>query len=131
MHMLDSMKVTVNTADVLTTIRENAEKHSAIVAEAREGYVKAAEKALAMRLKELRSGKLVNLSFTLSPPVDQSAVYRTAIRMLELHTGETITLDSDQVRSFVMDEWGWKKNFLLTNSTYSSAATRALEAHES
>jgi hypothetical protein len=126
MYMTESMQVTVNTADVLRTIRENAEKHKQIVAEAREGYMKAAEKALAARLKDLRSGKLVSLTFQLAPPVDQSSVYRTVIRMLELHTKEDITLDSKQVRCLVMDEWDWKKQFLLSNSAYSATATRMM-----
>lgn len=130
MHLLNSMRVSVNRLETLGAIKENAERHAKIVAEAREGYMKAAEKALAARLKELRAGKIVSLSFNLAPPVDQSKVYRTIIKMLEMHQGETVDLDSNQVRSFVMDEWDWKRQFLLSNAPYSATAFEAIGASD-
>jgi hypothetical protein len=126
MHLLNSMRVSVNRLETLEAIKKNAENHAKIVAEARAGYLKAAEKALTTRLKELRSGKRLDLGFTLAPPLDQSKVYRTIIKMLEMHQGETVDLDSSQVRAFVMDEWDWKRQFLLSNAAYSATALEAV-----
>ena len=86
-----------------------------------------AREALRKRLDELESGKLVSLAFKLNPPQDFTTVYDTAIKMLELHTGEDIELTSEQVRTLVMDEWGWTREFFASNSAYSGTARATAE----
>ena len=119
---LRSMKVSVKTQEALDKLKQNREVHGKIVAEARQGYIKDAKKALAARLDDLESGKVVELRFNLAPPQDYTKVYDVAIQMLEMHTEDTIILDGAQVRHMIMDDWDWMDNFLTSNSQYSSTA---------
>ena len=75
----------------------------------------------------MREGKLVSLAFALRMPVDQTKVYDTAITMFELEVGSTVTLNSDQVRNLMRDEWDWTEDFYASNSAYSDGATRMAE----
>jgi len=81
----DERTITANVDEVLEALRKNLDEHADIVIEARDGYIKAARKALAQRLEQLRDGKLVALSFTLAPPQDHTRDFETVIKMLELH----------------------------------------------
>jgi len=128
MHMLNNMNVTAETKKVLEKLKENRAEHSAIVKEAREGYMDQAEAALQKRLVQLREGKLVSLHFSLQPPQDHSDVYDTAIGMVEAHTEETIVLGASQFRSLMMDEWDWTAGFLASNSGYSALAAEKVGA---
>ena len=119
MKLADGLQVEINVKEALETLRKNREQHGAMVAEARKGYVEQARTALAERLDQLESGKLCALRFDLRPPEDYTGSYNVAIRMLELHTGETVEMDGAQVRTFIMDEWDWTKNFFFANSGYS------------
>lgn len=115
---------TVVRKDALLAIRpQNREEHGAIVAEARKGYVEKARKALNERMEQLLAGELVSLSFNLSPPVDCTEVYNTAIKMLEMHTKDEITLAAGEFRNLVEDEWDWSSGFYIamTGTGYSLA----------
>lgn len=122
MHVLNSMKISAKTLDVLSALVKNREKHQKIVAEARVGYAKAAREALLEQLKKLETGKTSVIAFHLAAPQDHTKVYDTAIEMMRLHTEETVPLDSGQVRTLMMDEWDWKSHFLMANSAYSGTA---------
>ena len=122
MYMLDEMSITAKKDEVLASLRKNREQHAQIVREAREGYVEQAKKALEQRLGQIREGKIVALTFSLTPPIDQTKVYDTAIKMLELHTDTEIELTAQQVRNLVMDEWDWSNQFIGTNKIYSNTA---------
>ena len=131
MHILNQMTITANRDELLIKLRENRDEHGQIVAEAREGYMKRAHEALKKRLSQLGEGKIVSLHFSLQPPQDHTRVYDTAIRMLELHTEETITLTAQQVRHLEMDEWDWMDSFLETASRYSGLANDKMTAKNS
>lgn len=124
MMRMNNIKMTTTVAKdkLLATLKANLAKHSDIVREAREGYVKRAKAALESRLNEIRQGKVVALSFTLSPPQDYSEIYRTSIQMLEWNTEETVDLQPDEFKQLVLDQWDWRDNFLASNSHYSKQA---------
>jgi hypothetical protein len=123
MHVLNGMTIDAKKDEVLAKLKSNRSRHAEVVAEAREGYVAEARKAVEARLKLLASGKVVALTFSLKPPQDHTNVYDTAIQMLELHTGDEIELTNEQVRTLVMDEWDWSRAFWASNKGYSKAAT--------
>lgn len=128
MRILNDMFVVANTKDVLAQVRANREKHIAIVAEAKQGYIARAKEALQAKLNQLNGGKPVSLSFPgLMQPLDYTSTYDTAIAMLELHTEPTIKLDSEQVQGLIRDEWGFRKAFLDSTSAYSGTARELSE----
>lgn len=118
-HLGISMRVTCKKDEILSALKKNRETHAKLCAEARVGYLSAAQTALEKKLGALREGKLAALSFSLVVPKDFTAVYDTTIAMLESHTGETIELDADEYRHLVQDEWEWTRDFLVSNSHYS------------
>jgi len=122
-HYGIQMNVTCDTKEILGKLRANLEKHSELVAEARDGYAKRAEAALEEKLALFRSGKIASLNFHLKAPQDFSNVYKTAIQMLELHQQEHIVLSASEFRKLVEDEWDWTREFFVSNSSY-SAGTR-------
>lgn len=128
MHVLRGMNITANKKEVLETLEKNRNQHKVIVGEARAGYFEKAQKALELRLAQLKEGKLVSLSFRLQPPVDHTDVYDTAITMLEMHREDTIVLDSDMARSLIQDKWEWADQFLHSNAIYSKTASDRIGA---
>lgn len=121
-HSNISMKTIVKRDQLLETLKINAAKHAKIVQEARDGYVKKAQEALVKRLEELRTGKIVSLHFSLQPPQDNSEVYRNCIKMLEWTTAAEVTLEADEFRQLVLDEWDWSSGFYGQNKLYSATA---------
>ena len=119
---LSNMMVTVDRNDTLKILKENRERHSKIVQEARDGYIKSAKRALASRMEELEKGELVALSFNLVLPQDYTSTYDVAIKMLEMHTQETLEIDGLQVSHLVMDDWDWQHTFLNSNAGFSDTA---------
>jgi hypothetical protein len=122
MHVLNEMKITAKTDEVLAALTKNRELHKKIVLEARAGYAKAAREALLGQLALLEKGRDVIVTFQLQAPQDHTNVYDTAIEMMKLHTEATVILNSTQVRTLMMDQWDWKRHFLLANSAYSGTA---------
>jgi hypothetical protein len=127
MHGID-MKVSCKTVDVLAMLRKNREGHAAVVKEARKGYIEQAQKVLTKKLRALQEGKLVSLQVALMPPRDYTKTYDTAIKMLEMHTGNNIKMTAMEVRQFIEDEWDWSTDFLMSNSMYSVSARRMSES---
>ena len=115
---------------LLATLRANLAKHSAIVQEARAGYLESAKKALARKMEELQSGKIVALAFHLEPPADYSEVYRNSIEMLEWNTEDMVTLEADEFRNLVRDEWDWVDHFYASNRAYSMSARKEYEQRQ-
>lgn len=106
---------------VLDKVKANRAEHSKIVAEAREAYVEMAKKAVEKKLELLRKGKVVSLQINLSAPLDYTGAYDTAIRSLEMHTGDEIELSSEQVRCLIEDRWDWEHQFTTSNQRYSKS----------
>ena len=122
MHILNSMKIVAKKKEVLAALLRNRARHQKIVAEARAGYARKAREALLDQLAKLEKGKISVVTFQLTTPQDHTKVYDTAIEMMRMHTASTVTLDSGQVRTLMMDEWDWKSHFLMANSAYSGTA---------
>jgi hypothetical protein len=123
---MQQMKIRAKKEEVLAALKVNLKKHSQIVKEAREGYVQQAQDALKQKMKQLKEGKIVSLVFGLRVPLDHTSEYETAIKMLELDIGEYVEMTTDQVECLIQDHWGWKKQFLFSNSAYSVGARAEL-----
>jgi hypothetical protein len=120
-----AMQITtiVNKQEALETLRSNRTRHHKIVEEARVGYVRKAKALLNDKLEELATGKITGLRFDLQVPEDHTDDYDLAIRMLELHSKDTIEMSATDVRTLMMDEWDWLRSFLFTNARYANSAS--------
>jgi hypothetical protein len=63
-------------------------------------------------------------------PVDQTREYNKVIRMLEMSTEDVIELQEHEFSQYVLDDWGWKGQFLASNSAYSSTAMGLFAAEQ-
>lgn len=41
------------------------------------------------------------------------------IKMLEMCVADEVTVTEQQFSQYVLDDWGWKKQFITTNARYS------------
>lgn len=130
MNVLYGLSITANKAAVLDKLRTNRAEHAKIVAEARVAYAEKAKAALVKKLESFKSGKIVSLSFKLVGPLDYTTVYDTAIRALEMHTGETIELSADQVRNLIDDAWDWSGQFTSSNMMYSDTLKKKFQNYD-
>jgi len=118
------VEVTLDKTAVLEKLRENLQSHSRLVSEARDGYLKKAKEVLERALAQATEGKVVSLEFHLAVPKDYSSVYKTTIEMLEMHTGETITLAAGDYKKLIQDDWDWAHDFVVSNAAYSEGTRK-------
>jgi len=113
---------TFDRAMLVATLRVNLKEHDRILEEAREGYRAAAQKALAAAAARLAAGEVVPLTFNLAVPPDHGECYRTVIDMLDQSTASDVTLNADEFRQLVRNEWDWTDGFFAVNRQYSKLA---------
>ena len=112
-------RITVDRRFLAQVLRDNREKHHAEFLKAVEGFRAKAVKELNRLADEIRDGKIPRtLALGLPIPEEHTADYDRAIRMLEIHQGETIELEEDAYSRLVDDDWGWKEAFSGTNAYY-------------
>lgn len=60
----------------------------------------------------------IDTSLGLVYPEDHSNDYERAIRMMQSSVFDKVKLSVDEYDAYVLNNWEWKKNFLLSNSFY-------------
>jgi len=110
--------VTIKKEELKEVLIKNRTRHRAIFEEALEGYREAAIKLLDQALQDARDGKKIRTHIQLVEPMDQTADYDRVIRMLEMEVDDEVGLTADDFRMYVMDDWGWKGQFLAANIGY-------------
>lgn len=117
-------KVAVKRDDVLGVLRTNKEDHSRIYNEALEQYKKTVCEVLTKALAAAQRKDDVDFAeiVGLSKPFNHLKEYDRAIKMLEMSTDERVELTQQEFSQLVMDDWGWQRQFLVSNSRYSSSA---------
>ena len=125
MRGMNSIKV--KKSELLDVLKKNRGNHRIIFLEASEGYRAAAIEELDKMLADAKAGRKIRRSLTLVEPQDQTRDYDRAIRMLEMSTDDVIELEEHDFAQYVLDDWSWKRQFLLSNSTYSPTATSMID----
>lgn len=113
--------ITVKKAELLTVLKKNKEAHRELFLEAQKGFRELAIDELDRMLKDAREGKHIKLAVQLEQPVDYTKDYNRIIRMLEMSVEEEIKITEDEFSRYVMDDWGWKRQFVTTTSNYVGA----------
>lgn len=126
--------VKINRLQLMGIVQENMTKHVAEYLEAVEDYkvlcTKIANENIKLaksNLKKIEAGELDKVeSFKGLPqkPTSYEADYKRAARMLELSVEDTIEVEEDVFNQLVLDEWAWKRAFMLSNSTYKAGIAR-------
>ena len=118
----NELKVTVNQLELLTKLKENRAKHEKEYAAAKEGFRKLLIEELEEKLADAKAGERVELSFENTKPVSHLKDYDDVIGMLEFSTEVEITINHQQYRQYVLNEWDWTRQWQTSNVAYLSAA---------
>lgn len=113
-------EVTVKKAELLEILRSNKGQHRQLFEIASEEWLDQAKEGLSKLVKEIRERRVVTLFVNLPLPEEHTADYDRAIRMLEMHVEETVTLDEEAYAQLVDDDWGWKDQFNRTTAYYAA-----------
>ena len=116
------MNTRIEKSKLLAILTENRTKHRAIFEEAVDGYGKQALELLEKNLDALKKNKYYRVGVYLHAPMDQTADYDRAIKMVEMTTDTEIVLQEADFKGYVMDDWAWKQQFYTSNSMYSATA---------
>jgi len=113
--------VKMNRLELLQIVKQNATKHVADYDEAVEDYKVAVAKIAKANLKLANTAELEQIRKM--KPVPQSPAnyadnYTRAIRMLELSVEDTIDVEEHIFNQLVLDEWGWKQQFVAQSAMY-------------
>jgi hypothetical protein len=115
--------VKMNRLELLKIVKENATKHVADYDEAVEDYKLAVVKLAKANLKLANSGELEQIRKIKNlpqAPANYAENYTRAIRMLELSVEDTIDVEEHIFNQLVLDEWGWKQQFVAQSALYKS-----------
>jgi len=115
--------VKMNRLELLKIVKENATKHVADYDEAVSDYKVAVAKLAKANLKLANTGELEQIRKIKNlpqSPTNYADNYTRAIRMLELSVEDTIDVEEHIFNQLVLDEWGWKQQFVAQSAMYKS-----------
>jgi hypothetical protein len=119
--MNTQLTVNVDKDRLLATLKANRENHGAAYERAKAGYITVTTKQVESYLTRLANGELLERAFIPPPPEDHTSEYDSAIQMMEWSSDTTIELTQAQFAQYVQDDWGWRQQWLASNSTYLEA----------
>lgn len=112
--------IEVSKEQLLETLQSNRTRHVSEYEEAVRNYPGAVVRALREVAEQIESGEKKPEAHGISMPKPHSyeTEYDDAIEMLEWHEGSTVTLDRQQFKQYVQDQWQWSGSFASTTSLY-------------
>ena len=110
--------ITVNKEQLLTTITANRATHRDQFLTAQKRYREVVIEELDKRLEAARKGGPINLGFSLPEPRDYTDSYDTAIEMLQWELEDTVVLDEESFRRYVLNKWSWAQQFAGSTQVY-------------
>jgi hypothetical protein len=108
----------VDKSTLIEALTANAEKHHEVYEKAMDGYKTAVMTWFAEQLDRAKEDKPFQTYFGMPMPEDHTADYKAVIGMLEMSLDDEIVVSDREYRQYVLDEWGWKKEWVATMSNY-------------
>ena len=119
-NSMDNIRVTVRVQELLSTLRDNRAQHRREHEDAVRGWIAKAKDMLGKARTEFSSDPPKEALFlALERPKSHDEAYKQAIEMFEMHTGETIEIDAQVYRCYILDEWEWTGHFKALSASYS------------
>lgn len=119
--------IKVSKKELLKTLIANKEKHIKEYQEAVEDYKQVVLQMTQTNLKLAKTadlGLFAKIKSIPNAPQVYEKEYSRAIRMLEMSVEDVIELEDDVFNQLVLDEWGWKNQFVATSTLYKTALGR-------
>ena len=115
--------IKINKEELKSVVSSNREQHRAIFEEAivgfRERVIQELDKQLERAKQNVPQG---NVLISLPRPEDHTKDYDRLLRQLEMEVEDVVELEDYEFAQYVMDDWAWKKQWLVSNSVYSATA---------
>lgn len=112
--------VQMSKTDLLVRLRENRDKHHSTYEQAVVKYREAVEATLTRLLAEAKQHKWINHRAlgALPVPEDHTEDYDVAIGMLEADQRDSLVLDNNDYRRYILDQWEWAQAFARNSLSY-------------
>jgi hypothetical protein len=111
-------KITVNKTEFMDVLQANAKQHRATFLEAMDAYKAASIKLLEEQLERAKNGAPERVFVSLEMPVDHTEDYERVLAMMKMAIGDTLELSEVEFDMYVLDQWGWRRQFAATNAAY-------------
>ena len=119
------MKTTlVKKAKLIETLKSNLTKHKAEYQEAIKSWAEAIKEE-AKEVSMLTNAEIMganthnfNLTNKLPKPMSHEDQYNEIIKILEFEEREELELDYNEIKQYLLDDWGWKDNFVNNTMFY-------------
>jgi hypothetical protein len=115
-------EVRVKKTELLKRVQENRDEHRKIFEEALEGWKKKVTKDLEDAVEDAKAGRDYRFRFNNPKPVDHTDDYDSVIELLKMSQDTEFVLARLDFECFVMDKWGWQRDFLTLSSAYGSTS---------
>lgn len=112
--------IVVKKSDLLGALKKNRDVHRSIFLEAQVGYREAVIKELDSMLADARSGRAYRKVVRLEEPQDHTRDYDRIVKMLEMSIADDVPISETEFAQYVLDDWGWKDQFIGTASSYTN-----------
>lgn len=100
-------------------VQVNRDNHRLIFERSVDGYREAVQRWFGQQMDRLRDGDDdFEVTFTGVRPEDHTEDYERVLEMLEMSEDDTILLSQEEFARYVRDDWGWKRLFTATTSSY-------------
>lgn len=112
--------VRVSKDSVLEKLKSNRDGHRAIFEEALDGYHKVVTEHLEQALADARANKQYTTYLALPEPQDHTRDYDRVIALVDMSLDKELELTLIEFSQYVLDDWGWKGDFIGTANIYNS-----------
>ena len=112
--------VIVDKGNLIMVLLQNQHSHREVYEKATVIFREKATRALEDLIEKVQSGEHVSLVVPMLVPEDHTADYERAIRMLQMHTEDTIQLSEEAYARLVDDEWEWTQRWFQNTLSYTN-----------
>lgn len=118
---MNGITIKVNVQRLMRELENNRTNHASTYEKAKAGYLKVTKQKLSDLLDRVAAGEMVERVWLDAPPDDHTSDYDDVIAMMQWATDVEIELTQAQFKQYVMDDWGWKEQWMTTNTSYLQA----------
>jgi hypothetical protein len=117
----EQITISVEKQKLLTALTENKKKHIQEYLETYEKWKKEVKEISQNNIKHIDDNKINRIAYNLpQAPNSMEEDYEQAIQMITWHTKDTIELDQQKFKAFIMDDWEWTSTWNRTKTYYSN-----------
>ena len=111
--------IKVDKQELIEKLKENRINHADMYIKAHNAFMIQSIKDLRNAIQKFKNGNVIH-NVIFDEPKSHDSEYETVIRMLEMSVDKEVTISMSEFKSFVQDDWDWKKGFVMNATKYVS-----------